>query len=272
MAKKIGLVLSGGGAKGYAHIAILKLLDELNIKPDIVAGTSMGAIIGAAYCCGMSGIEIEQEMYGFDIKKYADLVVPRNGLLKGDKLLNFFRDFFSYKRFEETDIPILINAVDIESGKEVVFSKGDLGLAVRASMSIPGVLAPVEIRGHCLIDGGVLNNIPISLIKDKCDIIITSNVNYPLPIQSISLEARQVKDDGKTIPLIVKTIMKSIYYLETNKKIVEFAEMNSDVFFSPMLSGYTSMDFRKAREILNIAENDVKKIRSKIIKICSNGK
>jgi len=264
MTKKIGLVLSGGGAKGYAHIALLKLLDELEIKPDIVAGTSMGAIIGAAYCSGMSGLEIENKIKYFDIKRYADITIPKSGLIKGDKLLNFFKEFYNNKNFEDLEIPIMINAVDIISGKEVIFSGGELSLAVRASMSIPGVVQPLEIGGRSLVDGGVINNIPISLIKNQCDIIITSNVNYPINQKPIYIKAEQKEDVRKNTQNLLKIFMKTIYIMETNKKIIEYAKQSSDIFISPNLGKLTIMDFNKYNEILKIGEEEVEKYKEKI--------
>lgn len=271
MDKRIGLVLSGGGAKGYAHIALLKLLDELKIKPNIVAGTSMGAIIGAAYCIGLTGTEIEEAIKDFDILKYTDITIPKKGLIKGDKLLSFFKNFYDDKNFEDLKIPILINAVDLNTGREIVFSGGDLSLAVRASMSIPGIIQPIEINGHTLVDGGVANNIPIGLIKDQCDIIITSNVNYPSKNMPIYIKAEQKESDGKNIPNVIKTLLRTIYILETNKKTIEYAKNASDVFITPKLKEYNLMDFSKATDILRIGEEEVSKYKDKIKSIVYDG-
>lgn len=270
MDKKIGLVLSGGGAKGYAHIALLKLLDELEIKPNIVAGTSMGAIIGAAYCIGLTGIEIEEAIKGFDILKYTDITIPKKGLIKGDKLLSFFREFYDNKKFEDLKIPILINAVDLNTGGEIIFSGGDLSLAVRASMSIPGIIQPIEMDGHTLIDGGVTNNIPIGLIKDQCDIIITSNVNYPYKSNPTYIKAEQKESDDKNIPNVIKTLLKTIYILETNKKTIEYARHASDIFITPKLKEYNLMDFSKANDIIRIGEEEVVKYKNKIKSLIHN--
>ncbi len=269
MRKKIGLVLSGGGAKGYAHIGLLKILDEFNIKPDFVAGTSMGAIIGAAYCSGMSGKEIEERIDEFNIMKLLDITISKNGLIRGDKLLQFFEQFYNNKKFEDLRFPLVVNAVDLITGQEIAFSKGDLSLAVRASMSIPGIFQPTQIKDMILVDGGVKNNIPVSLIKENCDVIITSNVNYIEDFKSVNIRANYLKKDTKELPSLPKVLIKTLTIMQSNPNLLKYAEQNSDVFLCPKeLTKYSISDFNKSKEIMLIGELEANKFKYRIRDLC----
>ncbi len=265
---RIGLVLSGGGAKGYAHIGLLKILDELKIKPDIVAGTSMGAVIGAAYCSGLNANEIENKIKEFNILKFLDLTLPKKGLIKGEKLLNFFEEFLGNKNFNNLEIPLLVNAIDLNTGKEIIFDKGNLSLAIRASMSIPGLVQPINIDKYTLVDGGVKNNIPISLIKDKCDIIITSNVNYLEETDSEIISANKINSTKTELPGLHKIIIKTMQIMQNNQNYIKYAKQNSDIFISPNLRNFTILDFHKSKQIISIGEKESLLYKNNIQRIC----
>ena len=206
---KVALVLSGGGAKGLAHIPVLQALDSLGIVPDIVIGTSMGSVVGGLYAMGYSGDSIAAITKDIDwdvilggqialmdvsveeksqYKKYLadfDLIKGRpkiNSALLNDQLLREFISLLTYPVFNIDDfddlaIPFRSMTTDIVNGKEVLLSKGSLGLAMRASMSIPGVFRPVPYNNTLLVDGGILNNFPVDVAKDMgYDIIIGSTV------------------------------------------------------------------------------------------------
>ncbi|MCM4167415.1 hypothetical protein KCTC52924_01090 [Arenibacter antarcticus] len=206
---KVALVLSGGGAKGLAHIPTLQMLDSLGIVPDLVVGNSMGSIVGALYAMGYSGDSIAtiakqarwDDLIGggvslgdvsaeekFEFKRYLVEFNWADGNLKlGNFLLNDqnLRDFISsltypvynMNNFDNLAIPFRAVATDIVNGKEVILDKGSLGFAMRASMSIPGVFSPVRYNGTLLVDGGLMNNFPVDIAKDMgADIIIGSDV------------------------------------------------------------------------------------------------
>ena len=265
--KKLGLVLSGGGARGYAHIGILKVLDELKIKPDYIAGTSMGAIIGAAYALGMSASEIEKKADELKLYKYLDPTIPKKGLIKGDKILKLFEEIYQNKNFDETKIPLFVNAVDVETGKELIFSEGSIAIAVRASMSIPGIFNPINVNDYILVDGGLTNNIPLSLIKDKCDIIITSNVsNIYLPDAYFLKNPKLIKE--KELPSLTRVLLKSMLILQSNPSNIQYAKENSDVYLSPNLKNITTADFAKKNEIIAIGEKEARIFKEKIEQLC----
>ncbi len=164
-----GLTLSGGGARGLAHIGVLKALENASIRPDYLTGTSMGGVIAAAYASGLSPDEIEQIAleYGSVRKlwRLADPTLPRRGLFQGERLLAFFEKHMQGCTFADLRIPLTLIAVDLNSRQEVHLQEGSVAEAVRATVSIPGLLAPVEQNGQRLVDGGLLNNLPVDVVQ-----------------------------------------------------------------------------------------------------------
>ncbi len=179
--KQLGLALSGGGARGLAHIGVLKALEKANIQVDYLAGTSMGGVIAAAYAAGMSAEDIEAiAMEYADLRalwRLVDPTLPRKGLFKGEQLVTFFRDRFGEKTFADLHIPLTLVAVDLNTGKEVHLNEGDVASAVRATISVPGLLAPFEKDGKRLVDGGLLNNLPVDVARAMgADIVLAVDV------------------------------------------------------------------------------------------------
>lgn len=156
----VGLVLSGGGARGFAHIGVLQELEKAGAKFDVIAGTSMGAIVGAFYAAGLRAQQIHEITANTTWRDVVDLSL-RTGLMKGDRLHELLAEHLP-ATFEELPIPLAIISTDIESGEEVVHTEGDLITAVRASASFPGAFEPVHLDGRALADGGIVNNLPVS--------------------------------------------------------------------------------------------------------------
>ena len=195
------LVLSGGGARGLAHIGVLRELEDSGFpRPSMVIGTSMGAIIGGLYACGKSPAELERfvrkdfnigvylESFAFRLNGPVGKVfqtgqalaslATRPGIDKGQKLLELFEELSGGKTFAETAIPFRCNAVDLLSGKEVVFSSGPVARAMRASMSFPLFFDPFIDGGMCLVDGGLADNMPVKIARDEgFSRVIAVNVN-----------------------------------------------------------------------------------------------
>jgi NTE family protein len=196
---RIGLVLSGGGARGVAHVGVLKVLEELRIPIDAIAGTSMGAVVGGLYASGMSAAQIERELAGVDWqdafrdrparnglnfrrkREDRDFLVQLplgfrdgrfhlpTGLIQGQKLNQLLRGLTQpvaqVRQFDRLPTPFRAVATDLETGNQVVLGDGDLVTALRASLSAPGIFAPVERDGRLLVDGGVANNVPIDVAR-----------------------------------------------------------------------------------------------------------
>jgi NTE family protein len=166
----IVLALGGGGAGGLAHIGVMQVLSENNVHVRAIAGTSIGAEIGAFYASGMSGDELAAVATEFDWKQTLALFVPdlpTGGIVSGVRILDFLRGKLGTRRIEELPIRFAAIAVDLESGDEVVLDSGDLVEAVRASVSLPGLIAPHRLNGRALVDGGVLNPLPFDVAHER---------------------------------------------------------------------------------------------------------
>jgi NTE family protein len=179
MSKKISLVLSGGGARGIAHIGVINALLEKGYEIEEIAGTSMGAVVGGVYASGKLK-EFQQWLENVtysDAIKVLDYKYSSPGLLKGDKLMKKLAEFMPIENIEDLNIPFTAVAVNIINGEEKHFTKGSVSKAIRASISIPYVFAPVNDKGMVLVDGGVRNNLPIDLLKQTKNFSIAVNVN-----------------------------------------------------------------------------------------------
>ena len=160
--KRVGLILSGGGARGFAHIGTLKALEQAKIKVDVIAGTSMGAVLGALYAAGYNADTIYSMAQTTSWRDVFDLSL-QSGLIKGDKLHQFFAEYLP-SDFADLEKPFAITTTDIESGEEVVITEGDLITALRASSCYPGMFEPVQFKGRTLADGGIVNNLPVEAV------------------------------------------------------------------------------------------------------------
>ena len=261
---KIGLVLSGGGSKGFAHVPILKALDSLNIPIDFIAGTSFGAIAGAMYALGYSGNEIEnmavetdwyevqndeperkflpyfrkkdtgkyQLNFGLDGFK----PVAPTGLIHGQKIIlelsKWTREYEQVYDFDKFPIPFRCNAFDIISGKEIIIKEGSLANALRASLSIPTIFAPVEWGDALLVDGGVVNNLPVDIAKEMgADLILAIDVSSP---------AHTKVDINNIYDIIFQSIT-----VHGNKKLFKSIE-DADFFIKPEIENVNLTDYRKS--------------------------
>ncbi len=178
--QKIALVLSGGGARGIAHIGVIEELEKQGYEIASIAGTSMGALVGGVFALGKME-ELKQWLYTLDRLKVfnlIDLTISGQGFIKGDKVFNKMREFIQDQNIEDLPIPFAAVAVDILQNKEVVFTKGSIYNAIRASVAIPTVITPVKLGNKLLIDGGVLNNMPINHVaRISDDMLVAVDVN-----------------------------------------------------------------------------------------------
>jgi NTE family protein len=263
---RIGLVLGGGGARGAAHIGVLKELERLRIPVDAIAGTSMGAIVGGLYATGLNADDLERlvesmdwaaalsdaparKMLSFRRKqderefpinfelgyRDGDLLLPK-GAIQGQKLDLLLRELTLHAShtgdFDELPIPLRIIASDIVTGDAVVMSGGDLALSIRASMSVPAVFAPVQIDGRWLVDGGVVGNLPIDVMKTMdVDVIIAVDVEFPL----------YNADELDSVLAISEQMLTIVIRKETRRQIEAMSA--SDVLIRPKLGTYASSNF-----------------------------
>jgi len=173
---KVGLALGSGGIWGATHIGLLKVLEENNIQPDYIAGSSAGAIIGACYALNPHVDELEKKFSSltkWEIMKLMDLAIPKISFIHGKKIRNFFKELIEDKSFSDTKIPLQIIATDINSGEEIVIKKGKLIDAIMASISIPAIFPPIKLNNRLLVDGGLINPTPINKVKEMgSDVVI----------------------------------------------------------------------------------------------------
>ncbi len=198
MKKYVTLVLSGGGARGFAHIGAIEEIESRGYIINSIAGTSMGALIGGVYATGKLN-EFKEWAYNLDkqeIFKLIDFSFSNQGLIKGDKVFKTMKKFIPDANIEDLKIKYTATAFDLAQNKEIVFREGSLYNAIRASVSIPTVFTPVIYGDSVLVDGGVVNNIPINnAIRTKNDVLIAVYVNSEVPVHHINISEKRKKQD-----------------------------------------------------------------------------
>lgn len=178
----IGYALSGGGARGFAHLGALKALEERGLKPDIIAGTSAGALAGVFYADGFTPDEIRELFSHTNFKQFIEFTFPTSGLFRPTGLHSFLKKNLRSKTFEGLQIPFTAVATDWEKAKTINFSKGDkLIESVVASCCVPLIFSPVKIEDRYYVDGGIFKNLPASTIRDKCNVLFGVNVTMIMP-------------------------------------------------------------------------------------------
>src|SRR5512134_1008801 len=284
---RIGLALSGGGARGLAHVGVLKVLEELRVPVHCVTGTSMGAIVGATFAAGRSPQEMEKIVLAADWdgvfrdapprkelaarRKYDDyktlfkpefgvkdggLALPK-GIIAGVSIESFFRELstpaFGVTDFNRLPIPFRAMGTDIETGEAVVLDKGSLAQAMRASMSVPGAIAPVEIDGRLLVDGGIANNLPIDEARKLCaDVVIAVNISTP-----------PLKRNEITSALTV--VGQLINFLGKQTVDDQLSRMSAqDVLIAPDLGDISSGKFDRSAEAIRIGEEATRAVADKL--------
>lgn len=179
--KRLGLALSGGGAKGFAHIGVFKMLEECGLRPDIIAGTSVGALMGTLFADGYGADEIKELFTGREFSEFAQLQLPKSGLFDSKRFRDFLKRHLRAKNIEDLAIPMVIVATDLDNGISHEFRSGPIVEAVTASCSIPIIFSPVVIEGIHYVDGGLFHNFPVSIIREECQRVIGVNVSPLIP-------------------------------------------------------------------------------------------
>ncbi len=242
---KIGIVLSGGAARGFAHLGVLQALNEANIYPEVISGVSAGAIVGAFYADGKKPIDVVKLFQGKRFKEMVSFNLRRNGLLNISGLRKFMKENLNTQNLEDLKIPMLVGATNMRTGKSDYFHKGDIIDIVMASSSIPVLFQTATVDGEVYMDGGIVDNLPVEPIRDKCRIIIAVHVN---PIGE--------ETDFKGI---VKVAFRS-FHLSVAAGI-PLKKDNVDIFIEPLkLKDYGLLDLSKAQEMFDIGYDYTKKI------------
>lgn len=175
---KLGVALSGGGARGFAHAGALMAIEEAGLKPDAIAGVSAGSVVAVLYAAGVKPLEMADLFSGQGFRDFVELSWGKGGLFKIEKFMHFIQNAIGNKRnIEDLDIPTFIGASDLDNARPHIFGSGEIGPRMIASCSIPIIFPPVQIDGVHYVDGGVLRNLPAWALRDKCDTLIGINVS-----------------------------------------------------------------------------------------------
>lgn len=241
----IGIVLSGGGARGFAHAGVLQALNEFGIFPQVISGVSAGAIVGAFYADGYTPKEIRNFFTEKGMFNYFKFVYPKQGLLKMSGLARVMNKYLSAQTFEELKIPLYVCATNLNTGKRVYFSKGKLHKTIIASSSIPILFNPVKIDGEKYVDGGLLDNLPIRPIRSKCKLLIGVHVN----------------PTGEDVELgNIINIAERAFQLSVGSSIINKAR-RCDIFIEPKgLDKYRTLGINKGKEIFEKGYKETKKL------------
>ena len=248
---KIALVLSGGSAKGFAHVGVIRVLEQEKIPIHMIIGTSVGSIIGGLYAANPDSFQLEWTAFKIERSDILDfsLVHSKLGPVQGQRLESFIEREAKVKKVEETKIPFFPIATDLNTGETVILEKGSLARAIRASCAIPGIFVPVNFAGRMLVDGGVTNNIACDIAKNKgADIVIA--VNLLSNVKNYEIDS--------VIDIIGQSI--SIMMFEKNREKVRYA----DILIEPDVKNVSLFDFSKKKELM---EEGIKAARSQIPKI-----
>ena len=252
--QKVGLALGGGAARGIAHIGVLEILERESIRIDMIAGTSAGAAIGALLAQGKSAAEIDKLARGFDWKQRlqaVDLALPINGFIAGRKIKQLLKSIIGDVDFRQLNIPFACIATDINNGQEVVMNQGSVLEAVRASISIPVIFSVVEYNGRHLVDGGLVNPVPVSVLKAMgADFIIAVNVMPRLDNKTGFAHPESTTEQsvaGKS-PNLFNIILK--VFSITNSQVVEASLNGADIIIEPCLGDIGLGDFSHTEECI----------------------
>ncbi|MGL4522656.1 MAG: patatin-like phospholipase family protein [Bacilli bacterium] len=237
MVCKVGLALGSGGARGISHIGVLQTLVKHKVPIDYIAGSSIGAMIGSFFAAGQDVELLGTIAKSFHKKYMSDIPFSKMGMFSGDRLQHLYGLFTYHKHIEHFNIPMTLVATDLLKGERYLFTKGPADLAIRASTSIPGVFVPVEHDGCLLVDGGVADRIPVSVVRDMgADLVI-------------SVDVSPVKTTGKVnsaLDVVLQSIDILQYEVASNRYI------QSDVMIRPPVERFGTRDYQRVEELIEI--------------------
>jgi NTE family protein len=253
--KKVGLALGGGAARGLAHIGVLEVLEREGIPIDLVAGTSAGAIVGALHASGISAADIREKVLAFDWgqrRRLVDISLPRTGFIAGERITReVVKMMGGDLRFSDLDKPFACVACDLITGEEAVMTGGSVAEAVHASMSIPVIFQAVKRKGRYLIDGGLVNQVPVNVAKALgADYIIAVNV---VPRHAHKLKARL---EDMALPEVENIPQPSLFNVMlnvvdiANSCLIEACLHGADIVIEPRMLQIGPADFHKAEQAI----------------------
>ena len=242
---KIGVALGGGAFRGLAHIGCLQVMEQYGIKPDIVAGTSMGSLVGGVYACGMDLKMMERFCYSISERDLVDVTRPKEGIIAGNRIEVMLRTLTGNKTFDKTNIDFAAVATDLALGERKVLREGYVYQAIRASISIPGIFNPYRIGDRTYVDGGVVDRVPIEAVHEMgADYVIGIDVGY---------HGGSVDCEGN----IVKIIMHTMEVMEW--QIMQRTVNTADINIVPQLAHINLASMAQAAETVRIGREEMER-------------
>lgn len=270
---RIGLALGAGGASGLAHILMLEVFDELGIKPAVISGCSIGAVIGGLYASSNSASDIrklvenliardtdtwEQKLLEKNIFKWVEFLEPeigKGGLISGDAFISYLYTFIKVDDFEELHIPLKVVATDFWKREQVVFDSGPLVPAIEGSMALPGLFSPVQHNGSLLIDGGTMNPLPYDLLFDDCDVVV-----------AIDVAGRRTSDRNLSL---LDTVFQSFQIMQQAIVNEKSLRRQADIYIRPELMNVRALEFYKMDEIYRQAADARRELKDRLEELLS---
>jgi len=225
---RIGLALGGGAARGFAHIGVIQVLEEAGIPVSLVAGTSAGSLVAALYAAGRNGATLARLALAMDESAITDWAFPGRGLIRGEALARYVRDQTGGKLIEQLPLPLGIVATDLDNGQPMLFQRGDVGAAVRASSAVPAIFQPVKIGTREYVDGGLVSPVPVRFARQLgAELVIAVDISSP--------------PDGNPTSDPFKLLLQTFAIM--GRSINTFELKDADVVVRPRLTGVSSADF-----------------------------
>ena len=297
---KVGLALGSGSARGWAHIGVIKALAEADVRVDYVAGASIGALVGAVYASGNIN-SLEEVVLQLDWKKivyFFDVVFPKSGLIDGDKVADFIRGHVGERNIEDLPLPFCAVSTDLATGKEIIIKEGDIIEAVRASISVPGIFTPFKKDDMTLVDGGLVNPVPVSAAREMgADFVIAVDLNHDIVVKkTIAPSHKNMNSDKEPVktlpeknkilnalnkriraidiptltqirqwmrmedplPNIFEVLVTSINIMETQITATRLRSEPPDLLIQPKLGHLKFLEFNRAKEAILEGYNETK--------------
>jgi len=262
---RIGLALGSGSARGWAHIGAIRALEERGVRPDMVCGTSIGALVAAAYAAGeLDGLEKWVTGLAWTtVVRLMDITWRPGGLIRGQRLFNLFRDTFKDADIAELEMPFGAVATELSSGRELWLREGKVLEAVRASCAMPGLFTPVIRSGAVLVDGGLVNPVPVSMCRAMgADLVIAVDLSWgklgayrdrakrTLVTRDVPAGHDESKIADPRIPSVFEVFTTSLDIVEQRVARSRLAGEPADVLITPLLPDFATMDYHRAKEAI----------------------
>ncbi len=243
--KTVALALGGGSVLGAAHVGVIKALEESSAEIKAISGTSAGGIVAALYAFGKSAKEIEKIILEFEWKNLSSITLSKFGLLSNEKIGEMIKSNIGDRNIEDANIPLCMVATDISTGEKVILDKGSVSDAIMATTCVPGIFVPTEIDGRILVDGGIVENIPLSCLKNI-------EVDYKIGVDLVTTQSYRKPNN------VIEILYNSFHFLVKANKRIQTKE--ADILIKPNLSKFNAVDLSQMKDLIKIGYDETIKV------------